>query len=159
MKKMKARKLTKPTLVGDTYLIVNHNAEVLNDALEELDDVLKRVSELEKRFAKEDADEKTLENEGLDHMTTKERGKVIGLVKTAFAVWESRESDVNGEDDWSEEHKARDAAVKALRQKLVLGKVRAEIERQEEWLSQAGYSVYNIDIAFSAIKRVIAESE
>ena len=39
-----------------------------------------------------------------------------------------------------------------------IDEIRAEIERQEKWLSQAGYSVYNVDIAFSAIKRVIEES-
>lgn len=38
-------------------------------------------------------------------------------------------------------------------------KLRAEIERQEKWLLQAGYTAYNVDIAFDAIKAVIAESE
>ena len=34
-----------------------------------------------------------------------------------------------------------------------------EIEKQEKWLLQAGYTAYNVDIAFDAIKSVIAESE
>ena len=34
-----------------------------------------------------------------------------------------------------------------------------EIEKQEKWLLQAGYNAYNVDIAFDAIKSVIAESE
>lgn len=41
----------------------------------------------------------------------------------------------------------------------VLDKIRAEINRQEKWLSQAGYTAYNVDIAFDTIKAVLAESE
>ena len=41
----------------------------------------------------------------------------------------------------------------------VLDKIRAEIEKQEKWLWQAGYNAYNVDIALDAIKAVIAESE
>jgi hypothetical protein len=37
-------------------------------------------------------------------------------------------------------------------------KVRAEIEWQEKWLMTAGYTAYNVDTAFNAIKFVIAES-
>ena len=40
-----------------------------------------------------------------------------------------------------------------------LNKIRAEIDRQEKWLLQAGYTAYNIDISFDSIKNVIAESE
>ena len=38
-------------------------------------------------------------------------------------------------------------------------KIRAEIDRQKNWLLRAGYNTYNVDIAFDAIKAVIAESE
>ena len=38
-------------------------------------------------------------------------------------------------------------------------KIRAEIERQEKWLLQAGCNTYNVDIALDAIKSVVAESE
>ena len=41
----------------------------------------------------------------------------------------------------------------------VLDKIRAEIDRQEKWLLQAGYTAYNVDIAFDSIKSVVAESE
>ena len=41
----------------------------------------------------------------------------------------------------------------------ILDKIRAEIEKQEKWLLQAGYNAYNVDIAFSSIKSVLAESE
>lgn len=41
----------------------------------------------------------------------------------------------------------------------VLDKIRAEIEKQEKWLLQAGYNAYNVDIAFSSIKSVLTESE
>ena len=40
----------------------------------------------------------------------------------------------------------------------VLNKIRAEIDRQEKWLLQAGYIAYNVDIAFDAIKSVVAGS-
>ena len=41
----------------------------------------------------------------------------------------------------------------------VLEQIRAEIDRQEKWLLQAGYTAYNVDIAFDSIKSVLAESE
>ena len=41
----------------------------------------------------------------------------------------------------------------------VLDKIKAEIEKQEKWLLQAGYTAYNVDIALDAIKAAIAESE
>lgn len=52
-------------------------------------------------------------------------------------------------------------AIKALLQETILDKVRAEIDKQEKWLLllQTGYNAYNVDIAFSAIKSVLKESE
>lgn len=52
-------------------------------------------------------------------------------------------------------------AIKALLQEPVLDKVKTEIDRQEKWLLQlhTGYTAYNVDIAFSAIKSVLKESE
>jgi methylthioribose-1-phosphate isomerase len=47
-------------------------------------------------------------------------------------------------------------AIKALDN---LDKIRSEMDRQEKWLSQAGYTAYNVDIAFDTIKAVLAESE
>lgn len=41
----------------------------------------------------------------------------------------------------------------------VIDKIKAEINRQEKWLLQAGYTTYNVDIAFDAIKSLLAESE
>lgn len=38
-----------------------------------------------------------------------------------------------------------------------LAKIRTEIDRQEKWLMDAGYTAYNVDIAFSAIKSAVAE--
>ena len=46
-------------------------------------------------------------------------------------------------------------AIKALEQEPILDKIRAEIERQEKWLMDAGYNAYNVDIAFSSIKLVV----
>ena len=37
----------------------------------------------------------------------------------------------------------------------VLDKLRAEIERQEKWLMDAGYNAYNVDIAFNAVKLAV----
>lgn len=50
-------------------------------------------------------------------------------------------------------------AIKALEQEPILDKIRTEIEKQEKWLLQAGYTAYNVDIAFDAIKAVMTESE
>lgn len=41
----------------------------------------------------------------------------------------------------------------------IIEQIRTEINRQEKWLLQAGYTAYNVDIAFDAIKTVLAESE
>ena len=54
---------------------------------------------------------------------------------------------------------AVEIAIKALEQESIFDKIRAEINRQEKWLLQAGYTAYNVDIAFDAIKSVVAESE
>ena len=48
---------------------------------------------------------------------------------------------------------------KLISQEPVLDKVKDEIEKQDKWLAQAGYTAYNVDIALNSIKRVIAESE
>ncbi len=34
-----------------------------------------------------------------------------------------------------------------------MDKIRVEIEKQEKWLLQAGYTEYNVHIAFDAIRR------
>ena len=57
------------------------------------------------------------------------------------------------------EFKARDKQIYDKGKMDVLDKIRAEIDRQEKWLSQAGYTAYNVDIAFDSIKSVLAESE
>lgn len=46
-----------------------------------------------------------------------------------------------------------------LKQEFIINKIRAEIDRQEKWLLQAGYTAYNMDIVFDAIKSVVTESE
>ena len=40
-----------------------------------------------------------------------------------------------------------------------LDAIRAEIARQERWLMDTGYNACSVDIAFDAIKSVLAESE
>lgn len=41
----------------------------------------------------------------------------------------------------------------------IIEQIRAEINQQEKWLLQAGYTAYNMDIAFDTIKALLAESE
>ena len=50
-------------------------------------------------------------------------------------------------------------AIRGIQNGTPLDKMRAEIDRQEKWLLQAGYTAYNVDIAFDSIKSVLAESE
>lgn len=52
-----------------------------------------------------------------------------------------------------------DEIIQALEQEPIIDKIRAKIEFEEKWLSQAGYNAYNVDIALNAIKQVISESE
>ena len=52
-----------------------------------------------------------------------------------------------------------DRLCKALDNEKVFDKIRVEIEKQEKWLLQAGYTSYNVDVAFDAIKAAITESE
>jgi hypothetical protein len=52
-----------------------------------------------------------------------------------------------------------DYAIEALEQEPILDKIRAEIERQERWLMDTGYNACSVDIAFDAIKSVVAEAE
>lgn len=59
----------------------------------------------------------------------------------------------------SEQVDALEMAIQALSQESILDKIRVEIDRQEKWLLQAGYTAYNVDIAFDSIKSVLAESE
>ena len=66
------------------------------------------------------------------------------------------------ENDCLSKHPIKEAlsvAIEALEQEPILDKIREEIEKQEKWLLQAGYNEYNVDIAFSSIKSVLAESE
>ena len=53
----------------------------------------------------------------------------------------------------------RDGLLKALEHEDVLDEIRAEVDRQQKWLLQAGYTAYNVDIALDAIKSVVVESE
>ena len=41
----------------------------------------------------------------------------------------------------------------------IIEQIRTEINRQEKWLLQAGYTAYNVDIALDAIKAVLTKSE
>ena len=74
-------------------------------------------------------------------MTTEE---AISLVRKAFDTWENWESDVNGGDDWSEEHKARDMAIDALEQEPFKGAYIQVVKERDiaiEQLRELGYSL------------------
>lgn len=43
------------------------------------------------------------------------------------------------------------------KEKLALYKARVEIQKQEKWLSEAGYNSYNVSIAFDSIKRALGK--
>ena len=95
-------------------------------------------------------------------MTNKEAIKQIEVLRTCMIV------------DDAESHiiEALNIAVEALEQEPmveidlysvikqkyierdVLDKIRAEIDREGKWLMQAGYTAYNVDIAFDAIKNI-----
>jgi hypothetical protein len=53
---------------------------------------------------------------------------------------------------------ALDFAIRYMKNKT-LEQIRAEIDRQQKWLLQAGCTACNVDIAFDAIKAVVAEKE
>jgi hypothetical protein len=55
--------------------------------------------------------------------------------------------------------KHREFIETAIKNLDILEEIRAEIEKQEKWLLQAGYNAYNVDIAFSTIKSLLAGSE
>ena len=46
--------------------------------------------------------------------------------------------------------------LKALEQESTLDKVKTKIDREERWLSQAGYNAYNVNMAFESIKAILS---
>jgi hypothetical protein len=188
---MKVKKVSKPTLECDTYLIaqaVNHNAEVLEEALN-------RIKKLENRMTKEETAGKPIEIEEFSKSEDMTREEAIDLV---IKVFDTLEGECNIEYDWSKEHNARDMAINALEQepfkdayinyikqvvkerdiaigqlnelgyslgekirpcdkeqKATIDEVIAEIDKQGEWLAEAGYNAYNVDIAFGSIIRAL----
>lgn len=130
--------------------VVNHNAEVLENALNRLEKLEEWVSE-----------EKPIENEEFVQSEDMVREEAIDMVRKAFAGWED---EFGIGDDWSKEHKARDMAIKALEQgeknesckeNPDLGEIMVEIGREEKWLMEAGYNAYNVGIAFENIRRTL----
>jgi hypothetical protein len=121
---MKVKKLSKPALEDDTYLIaqaVNHNAEVLEEALN-------RIKKLENRMTKEETAGKPIEIEEFSKSEDMTREEAIDLV---IKVFDTLEGECNIEYDWSKEHNARDMAINALEQDSILDKIKAEIEQIE----------------------------
>ena len=48
---------------------------------------------------------------------------------------------------------------KYLKRGIPLPLIKSEIEKQEKWLSQAGYNAYNVNMAFNAIKLIMKARE
>ena len=179
---MKAKKITKPELDGDTYLIaqaVNHNAELLEGALN-------RIKELEKRLAKEEVVGKPIGFEGFKPSEGMTREQAINLLDNLIGMVEdNHNSDYDmalqmaikalKQESFKKAYiqvaKERDIAIEQLNelgyswgekirpcekeQEPDLGEVITEINKQEEWLAQAGYDAYNVCIAFGSIKRAL----
>lgn len=93
------------------------------------------------------------------HIAVEELQKFIDEIKT-LEQERSRSAEITQyRHDCEKLMEENERLKKALEQEPILDKIRAEIEKQEKWLLQAGYTAYNVDIAFDAIKAVIAESE
>lgn len=125
---MKVKKITKPELEGDTYLIaqaVNHNAELLEN-------VLDRIKELEKV-------EKAASQQECIH------------------VIENTDCELSPQV-WKEISNYKMSLLPATpKQEPILDKSISEIDKQEKWLSEAGYNAYNVGIAFFAIKHALGK--
>ena len=127
---MKVKKITKPELDGDTYLIaqaVNHNAEVLESALD-------RIKELEKDKPYEEEQEPTLDRD-CEHCS-----KTYGTLGCCDCV----------SNKWV-------YSCKEGQREYLLNQIRAEVEAQEKWLAEAGYNAYNVSVAFGAIKHALGK--
>ena len=74
-------------------------------------------------------------------------------------VWTDSEAEIVAERDWQDTVEMLKSLPSVTPQEPVIDKVKAEIEKQDKWLAQAGYNACYVDIAFNSIKRVIAESE
>lgn len=44
-------------------------------------------------------------------------------------------------------------------QELIRDRIRREIDKQDKWLMQAGYTLFNVEMAHDAIKSVLDELE
>ena len=95
-----------------------------------LDDAIKHAEEV--------AEEK--ENEG--KLLCQSEGASIGCLTCAEEHRQLAE--------WLKELKQLKAAGEDMEEKVI-----AEIDRQGEWLAEAGYNAYNVDIAFGSIIRAL----
>lgn len=94
-------------------------------------------------------------------MTKEEREDAIRSVRMAFSIWES-EYDTG--EDWSGEHKARDAAIKALKQDSILDKVKQAREEMDKLASHKVKPIsfdqaVAIDMCIKILDKLISEVE
>ena len=173
---MKVKKVSKPTLEGDTYLVaraVNHNAEVLEGALN-------RIKELEKHLTNEKRAEKLRNLEEFVQSEDMPREQAINLLDNLIGMVE----DNHGSDydialqmakKAIEQEPFKNAYIQVVKERdIAIGqldelgyslgekieprnKVITEIEAQEKWLAEAGYNAYNVGVAFNAIKRALGK--
>lgn len=147
---MKVKKVSKPALHADTYsvaCVVNNNAEVLEGALN-------RIKALEQETFMD----------AYIKQVVKERDIAIGqLNELGYSFGEKiRPCDKKSKDEKCGGCYYNDGEVhaKCVVCEKVAGedakeKVIAEIDRQGEWLAEAGYNAYNVGIAFESIKRAL----
>lgn len=159
---MKVKKITKPTLEGDTYLVaqaVNNNAEVLENALN-------RIKALEREPFKnayiQAAKERDIAIEQLNELGYSWGEKIRPCEKTV-SVQDCINAIENTDCELSpqawEEITSNIMSLSSVtpKQEPILEEVRAKIEEQEKWLAEAGYNAYNVSIAFDSIKRALGK--
>ena len=79
---------------------------------------------------------------------------------SSLKVWVERDKKIllQNDADRLENIEIYNMAIKALEQEPTLDKIKTEIDRQEKWLMRQRNTLCSIDIAFDAIRSVVAES-
>ena len=161
--------------------VVNHNAEVLESALGRIKELEKHLTK-EKRaekllnFEEFSKSEDMTREEAIDMVKKAFAGweDEFGTGDDWSREHKARDMAIKALEQepfkgaYIQVAKERDIAIEQLRelgyslgekirpcekeQEPIIGEVRAEIEKQEKWLAQAGYNAYNVCVAFCAIK-------
>lgn len=82
--------------------------------------------------------------EGDTYLVAQAINRNAEMLENALKRIEKLEKDKRKDEDTTKEESVAD-------------KVRAEFEKQEKWLSQAGYNAYNVSLAFNSVKRALGK--